>query len=373
MIPIRMSFSVRLTSLLDHRRTYPSGPIFSRFLPDGEADAIYLTADGDPHEIRVWFARKAKLQSGFLTWDLNGTEFDPAIMRRQGKLDGGWLFGKMNMPISDTELVALRHAPKATPQEFGDFVEEPDYVALAKRLIKTLQPRLATFVSTLRCQYGQYWLEAPRPWDSRAGTLGTYCTGQLTLRWWHEERQNWYWFLPTRCGFSLTIQTPSESDFGQYLTEADWRRLQRTRCLLDVSTELQLLANAGKSLDSGDYRQAFVEVCSALELTISRRLASRNKEIRSAIDSFLNRETRSAHAAVVMLMIGASEQEIEITLKAVDIRNHVVHEGHYPGESDARILREVMQTVRKIGNLDELKSPSLDLGSNMLFAPEVQP
>jgi hypothetical protein len=366
---IKLFFSVRLTSFPEPNRACPSGPIFSRFVPDGEADAVYLTADGAPHEIRVWFARSAKLQGGLLTWHLKGTEFDPTLMRRQGKLDAGWLFGKMNMPVSDSEFAALQHSPKATPEEFGDVTEDADYVALAKRLIRTLQPRLAAFVSTLRCQYGQYWLEAPRPWDSRSETLGAYCSGQLQLRWWYEEKKAWYWFLPTRCGFSMVCQILPQSHFDQYLTEADWRRLQGTRCLDDVPTEMQLLANADKSLDSGDYRQAFVEVCSALELTISGRLASENDVIKRAISSFLDGETRKAHVAVVLLLIGASEHEIQNTLKAVEIRNRVVHDGYIPGESDGRILREVVQAIRKIGNFAEIKSPTLDSGTNMLFTP----
>lgn len=372
-ILVKMTFSVRLTAFTQYQ-LYPNGPIFSRYLPNGEADGVCLTPDGDPHEIQVWFTRRTKkVSGGMLAWDLTGTEFDPETMRRQAKLDGGWLFGKMNMPVSQAELAALRQDPKATPQEFGDFREDSDYVALAKRLIKTLQPRLAAFVSTLRSQYGQYWLEVPRPWDSRSGeTLGTHCTGKLMLKWWHEEKQGWFWVLPTRCGINITVQTPPDNYFNQYLTEADWRRLQAGRCLVDVSTELQLLANAGKSLDSGDYRQSFVEVLSALELTISRRLASQNEKIKAATDSFLDGETRSAHIAVVMLMIGAPEQDIETALKAVNIRNRVVHEGYQPTESDGRILREVMQAIRKIGKLDELKSPSLDFGYNTLFSADSQ-
>ena len=365
---IKLYFSVRLTAFAATDLTRPSGPIFSRFVPDGEADAVYLTADGDPHEIRVWFARNAKLDGGFLKWDQKGTEFDSALMRRQGKLDAGWLVGKMSMPVSGTELAALRHNPIATPREFGDVTEDPAYVGLAKRLIKTLQPRLAAFVSTLRCQYGQYWLEAPRPWDSRSETLGAYCSGQLQLRWWYEKKE-WYWFLPTRSGFSMVCQILPDSHFDQYLTEADWRRLQRIRCLDDVPTELQLLSNAGKSLDFGDYRHAFVEVCAALELTISSRLAAKNDKVKRAINGFRSGQTQMAQVAVVLLLIGASEDEIQNTLEAVEIRNRVVHEGYVPGESDGWNLRKVMQAIEKIGNFATIKSPSLDFGSNMLLSP----
>lgn len=134
---VKMLFAVHLTSFVyDHM--YPSGPIFSRFLPDGEADAVYLTPEGDPHEIRVWFARKARLQNGFLRWDSQGTEFDPAIMRRQGKLDGGYLFGKMTMPdASEAEVTAMNYNPKAPGEQFGmESAEDPEYIALAKRLVK---------------------------------------------------------------------------------------------------------------------------------------------------------------------------------------------------------------------------------------------
>lgn len=369
MTNIRFHFQTRLVGYVGTLPRSPQGALFHRFLPDGKTDAVNLTLDSDPHEIRVWFERRSKSSSGVLEWDTQGTEFDQAIMRRQARLDGGYLFGEMQMSdVSDTELVALRHNPKAAGDTFGqDSAEDPAYIALARRLLDVLVPRLAAFVSTLRSQYGQFWLQEPRPWDSRRATLGTYCSSDLGLRWWDDGKQCWYRFLPTNSGASVAIQPLPGRGFEEYLTEADWRRLQSTRCFDNISTELQLLGNAARSLDSGDYRQAFVEVISALELAISNRLSSQNKSIKSAIQSFRDRETRSAHVAVILLVLGAPENETETALRAVKLRNDVVHEGYQPTESDAQMIRGVIQTIRRISGTEEIKTPVLDLSFNKLF------
>jgi len=52
-------------------------------------------------------------------------------------------------------------------------------------------------------------------------------------------------------------------------------------------------------LDFDEYRQAFIEVMSALELVIARRLTSTSDMTKRAIQSFLDRETQSAQVAVV--------------------------------------------------------------------------
>jgi hypothetical protein len=271
---IRLAFRLRLETSFFAGPPKIVGPLFHRFVPNGQNDAVFLTPEGDPHEIRIWSERAAKQEQGFLTWERNGSQFDEAIMRQQAKLEGGPLRGEMLMPdVFDEEMVSLSRNPKALDEPFGQEVgDDPTYVALGKRVIEVLQPRLTNFVSTLRNQYGQYWLEELPAWDSRRYTLGTYCSSVLSLVWWNEKTQDWRRFLPTNSGATITPEKPPGRGYAEYLTEEDWRRFQRTRCLSNVSTEVQLLGNATRALDFAEYRQAFIEVMSALELVIARRL-----------------------------------------------------------------------------------------------------
>jgi hypothetical protein len=367
---VRMSFHLRLETGAFAGPPQIVGPLFHRFVPNGQSDAVYLTPEGDPHEVRIWFERAAKQVQGFLKWEQNGSQFDEAIMRRQGKIEGGPLRGEMLVPdVTDDEIVSLLRNPKALNESFGQDAEnDRAYVALGKRVIEVLQPRLTNFVSTLRNQYGQYWLEELPEWDSRRCTLGTYCSSVLGLVWWSERTQDWRRFLPTNSGSTVTAERHPGRGYAEYLTEEDWRRFQRTRCLADVSTEVQLLGNATRALDFREYRQAFIEVMSALELVIARRLTSTSEMARRAVQSFLDRETQSAQVAIVLLATGANSLEIEDALTAIKVRNRVAHEGYLPGAAEATALRNVMKTIQRLAGLDEIKSPVLT-NTNMLLAP----
>ena len=366
---VKMSFHLRLET-----RTFAGplrivGPLFHRFVPNGRDDAVFLTPEGDPHEIRIWFERSAKLAQGLLKWERDGTQFDEAVMRRQAKLEGGPLCGEMLIDVSVEEMVSLLRNPKALNEPFGeDSGDDPIYASLGKRVIEELQPRLSNFISTLRNQYGQYWLEELSPWDSRRDTLGTYCSSVLSLVWWNEQTRDWRRFLPTNSGSRITVERPPGRGYAEYLTEEDWRRFQRTRCLSDVSTEVQLLGNATRALDFGERRQAFIEVMSALELVVARRLASTSVMAKRAIQSFLNRETQSAQIAVILLATGANSIEIEEALEALKVRNRVAHEGYLPSDVEATALRNVMKTIQRLAGFEEIKSPVLTF-NNMLSAP----
>jgi hypothetical protein len=366
---VKMSFSLLLETSISATPPGVVGPLFHRFVPNGRNDAVFLTPFGDPYEIRVWFERSAKLVGGFLEWEQNGSQFDESIMRRQAKLAGGPLRGEMLIDISGEEMASLLRNPKAQNEPFGqDAGEDLTYVSLGKRVIDVLQPRLTNFINTLRNQYGQYWLEELSAWDSRRNTLGTYCSSVLRLLWWDEQARDWRRFLPTNSGSIVTAERLPGRGYEEYLTEEDWRRFQQSRCLANVSTEVQLLGNATRALDLGEYRQAFLEVMSALELAVARRLVSSSEIAKRAIQSFLDGERQNAQVAVVMLTTGARDSEIEDALQALKIRNRVAHEGYLPSAVEATALRNVMRTIQRLVGLDEIKSP-VNTFSNQLSAP----
>jgi len=152
------------------------------------------------------------------------------------------------------------------------------------------------------------------------------------------------------------------------MTEADWTSLKASRCLKNVATEVLLLGNASRSLDAGDYRQAFVEAISALEVAVGNRLSSQSSVIKPAIKSFQDRETKRAQVAVVMLALGEAQKDIENALQALHLRNKVVHEAYQPTIADTKVLRNVLRTVGRISGVGVIKSPALTSG-NQLSAP----
>jgi len=81
----------------------------------------YLTAAEDHDQLSVWFERRARIQSGFLQWDARGSEFDTSIMARQGRLDGGILFGELQATVSSAELAAITRHPIRVDEPFGGY------------------------------------------------------------------------------------------------------------------------------------------------------------------------------------------------------------------------------------------------------------
>lgn len=114
MTEVRMSFHLRLVNSQINEAEMIVGPLFNRFVPDGQNDAIFLTPDDDPHRIQVWFERNCtKNIHGFLCREHNGLEFDESIMRRQEKLDAGQLHGEMLIPdVPDNEMASLFVIPR---------------------------------------------------------------------------------------------------------------------------------------------------------------------------------------------------------------------------------------------------------------------
>jgi hypothetical protein len=370
---LRLALSVRYLTRSAESDYQPEGALFTQWLPAGEEDALVLTEPDDPNRVAVWYERRAKNRHGFLEWDPEGRDFDVEIMKRQGKLDAGRLKGEfLAATVSDAEHAAIRLNKIEAKQgvTFGVLANElPEYVQLAKRLIKILYPPLSRFIEILRKQYGQYWIQELRTWDSRTTRLGQYCNS-LDLKWWSEEDQLWYRFLPTSLGHTIIVQRPPGRGYGEYLTETDWRDLQAGNCRREVPSELLLLGQVSKHLDYGEYRQAFVEAIAGLEIAITRRLSSdgQHKSVRSALTAFIDQSSLKSQAAVVLKIAGVTDTDIKMVIRAIDIRNQVAHEGYSATPEEALVLRQVLRIIATFVGLNELKIPALDSG-NWLAAP----
>lgn len=349
------------------------GPLFHQWLPDGKNDAVALAAPDEQEQITVWFERRTLVDRGFLRWDYGGKDFDHNIMSRQGKLEGGHLFGEMNATVSNAELAAIENKPIKLDETFGTYdPKSTDYLEAGKRVASKIQSRVERFVLRLRTQYGQYWLKDVPPWDSRRMSLGTYCSSVLSLQWQSETSVGWFRFLPTPGSQTITAQKIPGRGYAEYLTEADWRKFQAQEWKDDIDVGIQMLGTATEALDTGNWSYAFVTVASALEIALSARMkkGESHPQIKKALNRFDDQETLPGRSAVVLLACGAELDAVSAVLAAIEIRNRVVHEGARPTEQQASALRPVMQTIGKLMQIDALKTPILTNG-NQLAAPPV--
>src|SRR5437867_819923 len=154
-----LRFTVHLDNYEIDKLVRPKGPLFHRWLPDGRADAIIVPTEDKRNRVELWFERKGYVNTGgFIRYDGKRAEVDVEVMKLQGHLDGGQLWGECQYAHATTsELDAIRQ-----DREGSD-----DYVELAKRVVDFLYAPLSAFIDLLRIQYGKYWLPVLQPWDSR--------------------------------------------------------------------------------------------------------------------------------------------------------------------------------------------------------------
>ena len=123
----------------------PVGPLFHRWMPAGEEDAISIPVSEPANSIRIWFERRGDISHhGFWTYDADkkggiGSE----LLLRQTKVNAGFLFGRAVFTgVSQEELQALG----------GNEIGADSYVALGKRVVGFLAPPLIAFADLLRAR-----------------------------------------------------------------------------------------------------------------------------------------------------------------------------------------------------------------------------
>jgi hypothetical protein len=161
--------------------------------------------------------------------------------------------------------------------------------------------------------------------------------------------------------------------YAEYLTEIDWREFQAREWESDIDVGIQMLGTATEALDTGNWSYAFVTVASALEFALSARLkkGETDPQIKKALNRFNDHETLPARAAAVLLACGEEPGVVSAVLAAIEIRNEIVHEGSPPNQKQASALRPVMQTIGKLMQIGELKTPILTNG-NQIDAPKAR-
>lgn len=361
-----------VVQLQNQELPYPlnhNGPLFHKWLPEGETDAIFLNTGEPTAELKVSFTRRGFVdKSGFIRfkWDVN--KIDPTIIPRQAVLEGGFMVGWLSLETSDEELEVLRAS------ETGD----PSLEALGKRIIKLIEPAVSKFIRIIRTNYGQYWLREFSKWDSRKRSLGSYCAG-LGVRWSMDGGNIWSDFIPNkRIAFSNgSIVLPRDEDLKrELLTRDDWSSLaDQFNGDYQPSLAALLISRAYQLYDEGHLRQAFIEAVTALEVALDEHLRQKRSAYVMVAGYFKQFQTLSlpVKLTTVAIMSGTiSSNDVESAIAAYKVRNDIVHDGANPSESDNDKLLALLRTVAQLLGGPTFRFPKFHM-QNALDAPENKP
>src|SRR5438445_13025050 len=105
-----IKFILRLGS----KTGFGGGPLFHRWLPRGDKDAISVEVEAG--DLQLCLERRGHVNEGFVFFDFDRRAVDDSIVRKQGMLDGGPLFGRLRLSdISEQELEFLRRKQSCRP------------------------------------------------------------------------------------------------------------------------------------------------------------------------------------------------------------------------------------------------------------------
>ena len=320
----------------------PHGLLFHRWLPDGKKDAIILDTGDSNAKLKVWFERYGYVDNGYIKFDYERREVDPNIIPKQAILDGGPLFGELEIQgLSEEELEALRE----------NKIGSEAYVRLGKRIVKrVIYPTIRRFIDILRTNYGQYWVKNIEPWDSRKGSLGYYCNSILQLKWSLDGGRTWRPFIPNEIKIGPITLTILE-DFTSYLTEKDWKELEKVfNGGYEPSLACLLISRAHALLNQGNLKYAFIEGVSALEIALSEFIKRNAPQLPDPLVNYLKLHFRKMPIKARLMIVATASgkiptEDLEKAIKAIDIRHDIVHKGRDPPADSKEMVRALLNAA----------------------------
>lgn len=343
-----------------------NGPLFHKWLPDGENDAVVLDTGEPTAELKVSFKRFGFIDdSGYVRYDRNRSEIDPTVIPRQAVLEGGYMIAWLSIEMKDDQVAAFRLS------ESGD----PLLEGFGKRIVKIIYPPIAKFINILRTNYGQYWLRELAKWDSRSQSLGSYCAG-LGMRWSLDEGKHWFKFVPNEriASSNMTIVLASDESYKrELLTRDDWFELpSHINSDYEPSLAALIISRAYELCQQGHLRQAFIEGVTALEVTLYeyvRRRRSTNSVVAGCVDQFQALSLPVKVATLAALSGNVSSDDVEATITAYKIRNEIVHEGDDPSDDDNDKLLALLSTAATFVGGPKFRFPRFHV-QNALSPPD---
>ncbi len=327
---IILRFGINLVDVYQDR---VNGPMFHRWLPDGKSDAIELDTGIPGAQLKVWFERRGYVDGGFITYNSKRKEVDPEILNQQGVVEGGPLFGELNLQnITEEEISALRE------NKIGD----ENYVHFGKKIVKTIiYPTISRFLDILCITYGQYWLGELKAWDSRARSLDDICNYVLNMEWSLDGGKTWKSFMPTRSEQEITIMM-NAYDYTEYFKKRDWDEIKDLfNSGYRPSLAASIVVRANALFDKGDLKFAIIEGVTALEVAMGEcvhKKLDNDKDLKNITKSFWNLSLPAKVTVLAAFLEDASTDDLKNTIEIIEIRNSLVHEGKNPPDKmDAKL------------------------------------
>lgn len=342
------------------------GPIFHRWLPDGEKDSISIKTKSKNVKVLVWFERCGFVKNGWIEFDYKKREVNSAILKRQAKLDAGPLRVRIEVKgITDKDIRILKSNKKGNDS----------YIRLGKRLLKILYESIIPFIDTLRLYYGQYWLPELENWNSKDESLSSYFK-YLYTKFSTDHGKTWKDFIPDKFKKEIRNVFTVQTDFSSYLSRECWKKLDYIDLSEFESTlAIKLLQTAHKLKDEGNYKQAIIEGSTSLEVAISdlfKNKLSLSQKLKNEMGSFWQLPIRTQLIVISSLIEGLSVKSIENAIDIVKIRNKIVHDGFSPkiDFNKEKMLDGFFRVISKIISDKPIKFPSASISGNFLLAEE---
>ena len=321
MVDIYLKFNIRLTDY-DY---YYRGPLFYRWLPNNQNDAIILDNSFD---LRVWFERLGFLGGTYIRYDVTRREIPDDMIPEQAVLDGGRLFGSAKFNATEEQIEAMEE------EELGN----AEYKILGKQIIQSILESVSKFIDLIRVDYGQYWIKPLKRWDSREESLGGFFKS-LEFKWCLNPNNEWKWFQPTQDELRFTALIYNDDTFEKYITQDDWNNLREyvlddKFASYEANLAKQTLGKAQQYWNSNDYKEAFITVVTALEIAIGMYIKKRDpteKILKSVNANFLAKKPKLSTfdqvAAIFTLRKDFDMETIEQALDGISLRNEIIHHG----------------------------------------------
>lgn len=334
-----------------------NGPLFHRWLPDGENDAIALGIPRSKAQLKLWFERRGFVEGQQIRYDSNRREVDSDIMIKQGVLEGGPLMGLLSgYELSEEELAALQKDRK------GD----PAYEALGKKVVNLICPEVSRFIYIIRRNYGQYWVRELEEWDSRKYTLGYYCNTMLNSQWSLDDGKTWHPFVPNDPIGQFHITMPPKKRFMEYINKADWQSLAGYyKKEYSPPPSANILLRTHELLDQGNLRHAFIEGTTAFEVALYEFMRDKLRDrriLQDSLSSFYQLSLPSQLTSVAVAL-GLDLEDIENATKAIEIRNKIVHKNYDPPSSSKDKLQGLMNVTASLIPGPNIRFPTINPGN----------
>jgi hypothetical protein len=343
---------------LDQQRNWRKydGPLFHRWLPDGEKDAIDVYTGFPNTRLRVWFERRGYVEDGLIRFDVTRKEVDDAIIPTQAALYSGSLFGQLEVQdITDEEARCL----------VDQLTEDPVYLTLCETVVdKIIQPCVSRFIDVVRTKYGQYWIREPEGLDYKRRPLSNRCR-LLRTQWSLNGGGAWLDLIPNaKEGDHVTWIVGSENSFQQYLTQKDWQDLaDLSQKASDPPLGAFILSRSRQLFEEENYKYALIEGVLALEISlayfIKKNFSEHSTPTRSELENLRLEDQLSAVAKHVVLPKNHRKQ----TIQAIRVRNKAVHEYHFPDEQVKPKIEALLTVVAVLNFGQTFKLPSPHLGN----------